>query len=66
LVVPLMVLTPAARRPVPGVLVDLPGGQTLLLATAVAVLPLLSAVLGGRADRTNRGPAARLRHVEDM
>ncbi|MFG2617444.1 FtsX-like permease family protein [Streptomyces sp. NPDC048507] len=66
LVVPLMVLTPAARRPVPEVLVDLPGGPTLLLAAAVAVLPLLSAVLGGRADRTNRGPAARLRHVEDM
>ncbi|MFD7257657.1 FtsX-like permease family protein [Streptomyces sp. NPDC059874] len=62
LVVPLMVLTPAARRPVPRVLVDLPGGETLLLAVAIAAVPLLSAVLGGRRDR---GVADRLRHVEE-
>lgn len=66
LVVPLTVLTPAARRPVPGVVVDLPTTQTLLLALAVAAVPLLSAVLGGRGGRTNRGAAARLRYVEEM
>lgn len=63
LVVPLVVLTPAARRPVPEVLVDLPGTQTLLMAAAIAAVPLLSAVLGGRYDRD---VAARLRHVEEM
>ncbi|MFB0632058.1 FtsX-like permease family protein, partial [Streptomyces sp. AB3(2024)] len=66
LVVPLTVLTPAARRPVPGVVVDLPTTQTLLLALAVAAVPLLSAVLGGRGGRTNRAAAARLRYVEEM
>ncbi|MFD3759981.1 FtsX-like permease family protein [Streptomyces sp. NPDC058622] len=63
LVVPLVVLTPAARRPVPQVLVDLPGTQTLLMAAAIGAVPLLSAVLGGRYDRD---VAARLRHVEEM
>ncbi|MFD3934922.1 FtsX-like permease family protein [Streptomyces sp. NPDC058611] len=63
LVVPLVVLTPAARRPVPEILVDLPGTQTLLMAAAIAAVPLLSAVLGGRYDRD---VAARLRHVEEM
>lgn len=63
LVVPLVVLTPAAHRPVPEVLVDLPGTQTLLMAAAIAAVPLLSAVLGGRYDRD---VAARLRHVEEM
>ncbi|MFI5618073.1 FtsX-like permease family protein [Streptomyces sp. NPDC051567] len=62
LVVPLMVLTPAARRPVPEVLVDLPTGTTLLLAAAIAAVPLLSAVLGARG---HRDVAARLRFVED-
>ncbi|WP_405761349.1 FtsX-like permease family protein [Streptomyces sp. NBC_00045] len=66
LVVPLVVLTPAARRPVPQVLVDLPGGMTLLLTAAVAAVPLLSAVLGGRRDRNVSNAAARLRHVEEM
>ncbi|MFD0359078.1 FtsX-like permease family protein [Streptomyces sp. NPDC127110] len=66
LTVPLTVLTPAARRPVPEVLVDLPGLRTLLLAAAIAAVPLLSAVLGGRGDRTSRGAAARLRHVEEI
>ncbi|MFD3326820.1 FtsX-like permease family protein [Streptomyces sp. NPDC058701] len=63
LVVPLVVLTPAAHRPVPEVLVDLPGISTLLMAAAIAAVPLLSAVLGGRYDRD---VAARLRHVEEM
>lgn len=66
LTVPLMVLTPAAQRPVPEVLVDLPGVRTLLLAAAIAAVPLLAAVLGGRGDRTSRGAAARLRHVEEI
>ncbi|MFD3717051.1 FtsX-like permease family protein [Streptomyces sp. NPDC058674] len=63
LVVPLVVLTAAARPPVPRVLVDLPGVPTVLLAAAIAVVPLLSAVLGGRHDRE---VAVRLRHVEEM
>ncbi|MCX5380028.1 FtsX-like permease family protein [Streptomyces sp. NBC_00091] len=66
LTVPLMVLTPAAQRPVPAVLVDLPNLRTLLLAAVIAAVPLLSAVLGGRGDRTSRGAAARLRHVEEI
>ncbi|MFD9337136.1 FtsX-like permease family protein [Streptomyces sp. NPDC060028] len=66
LVVPLMVLTPAAARPVPEVLVDLPVVGTLLLTAAIATAPLLSSVLGGRRNRTVRNAAARLRHVEDM
>ncbi|MFJ3792814.1 FtsX-like permease family protein [Kitasatospora sp. NPDC090091] len=63
LIVPLLVLTPAARRPVPEVLVDLPLGWSLLLTAAVAVVPLLSAFLIGR---SRRDVAARLRHVEEM
>ncbi|MGP3683847.1 FtsX-like permease family protein [Streptomyces sp. IBSNAI002] len=66
LVVPLVVLTPAARRPVPEVLVDLPTVQTLLMAAAIAAVPLLSAVIGGRRDRTARGAAHRLRLLEEM
>ncbi|MFF3014326.1 FtsX-like permease family protein [Streptomyces sp. NPDC057939] len=61
--VPLMILTAGARRPVPEVLVDLPGLEMLLLAAVIAAVPLLAAVLGGRRDR---GVAARLRHVEEM
>ncbi|MER5864141.1 ABC transporter permease [Kitasatospora sp. NPDC002040] len=62
LVVPLLVLTPAARPPLPEVLVALPLGQLLALAAATAALPLLSAFLvGGR----RRDVAARLRFVED-
>ncbi|GGS99003.1 MULTISPECIES: FtsX-like permease family protein [Streptomyces] len=64
LVVPLLVLTPAGRRPVPEVLVDLPTGATLLLVAAVAAAPLLSAVLASRGGRAD--PAARLRHVEEL
>ncbi|MEU9080366.1 FtsX-like permease family protein, partial [Kitasatospora sp. NPDC048538] len=63
LIVPLVVLTPAARRPMPEVLIDLPYGQALLLAAAIAVVPLLSAFLMGR---RRRDVAARLRHVEEM
>ncbi|MCX4776270.1 FtsX-like permease family protein [Streptomyces sp. NBC_01264] len=66
LVVPLTVLTPAAGRPVPEVLVDLPAARTLLLAAAIAAVPLLSAVFGGRRDQNRSKPADRLRHVEDI
>ncbi|MFJ4776864.1 FtsX-like permease family protein [Streptomyces sp. NPDC088762] len=66
LVVPLMVLTPAAGRPVPEVLVDLPTAGTLLMAAAIAAVPLLSAVFGGRRDRSVRGTGDRLRHLEEM
>ncbi|MFF0393504.1 FtsX-like permease family protein [Kitasatospora sp. NPDC004615] len=61
LVVPLVVLTPAARPPMPEVLVGLPLGQVLALAAGTAALPLLSAFLVG----SRRDMAARLRFVED-
>ncbi|MGW3076053.1 MULTISPECIES: FtsX-like permease family protein [unclassified Kitasatospora] len=63
LIVPFVVLTPAARRPVPEAVVELPYGQALLFAAAIAVVPLLSAFLIGR---RRRDVAARLRHVEEM
>ncbi|MFD8704059.1 FtsX-like permease family protein [Kitasatospora sp. NPDC059648] len=63
LIVPFVVLTPAARRPMPQVLIDLPVGQALLFAAAIAVAPLLSAFLIGR---RRRDVANRLRHVEEM
>ncbi|MER7757501.1 FtsX-like permease family protein [Kitasatospora sp. NPDC097643] len=63
LIVPLVVLTPAAQRPVPEAQIVLPAGQVLLLAAAIAVVPLLSAFLTGR---RRRDVAARLRHVEEM
>ncbi|MEV6977279.1 FtsX-like permease family protein [Kitasatospora sp. NPDC093806] len=63
LIVPLVVLTPTARRPVPEVLVDLPLGTAVLLAAAIAAVPLLSALLGGR---RRRDVAQRLRHLEEM
>ncbi|MFE7562210.1 FtsX-like permease family protein [Kitasatospora sp. NPDC057500] len=63
LIVPLVVLTPAARRPVPEALVDLPLGTAVLLAAAIAAVPLLSALLGGR---RRRDLAQRLRHLEEM
>ncbi|MFD9533566.1 FtsX-like permease family protein [Streptomyces sp. NPDC060010] len=66
LTVPLVVLTPGARRPVPEVLVDLPVTTTLLLVAGIAAVPLLSTVLGGRRNRNALSAAARLRHVEDM
>ncbi|MEV7600709.1 ABC transporter permease [Kitasatospora sp. NPDC089797] len=63
LIVPFAVLTPAARRPVPEALIELPFGQALLFAAAIAVAPLLSAFLIGR---RRRDVANRLRHVEEM
>ncbi|MFD0406851.1 FtsX-like permease family protein [Kitasatospora sp. NPDC127116] len=63
LIVPFVVLTPAARRPVPEALVELPYGQALLFAAAIAAVPLLSAFLLGR---RRRDVASRLRHVEEM
>ncbi|MFI9363243.1 FtsX-like permease family protein [Kitasatospora sp. NPDC053057] len=63
LIVPFVVLTPAARRPMPEALIDLPVGQALLFAAAIAVAPLLSAFLIGR---RRRDVANRLRHVEEM
>ncbi|MCJ1676704.1 ABC transporter permease [Streptomyces sp. APSN-46.1] len=66
LVVPLVVLTPSARHPVPEVVVDLPTAETLLLTAAIAAVPLLSAVIGSRGSRNAKNTAARLRHVEEM
>ncbi|MBD0693231.1 FtsX-like permease family protein [Streptomyces sp. CBMA123] len=63
LIVPFAVLTPAARRPMPEALIELPVGQALLFAAAIAVAPLLSAFLIGR---RRRDVASRLRHVEEM
>ncbi|MFD4910643.1 FtsX-like permease family protein [Kitasatospora purpeofusca] len=62
LIVPLVVLTPAARRPVPEALVALPLGTAALLAVAISAVPLLSALLGGR----RRDVAQRLRYLEEM
>uniref|UniRef100_UPI003C7C52CB FtsX-like permease family protein n=1 Tax=Streptomyces sp. rh45 TaxID=3028726 RepID=UPI003C7C52CB len=61
-VVPLVVLTGQAARPVPDVLVMLPAGQVAVLLASVAALPLLIvAVLTLR-----RGdPAVSLRHQGD-
>lgn len=63
LVVPLAVLTPQARRPVPAVVVQLPLGQVALLAAVVCLALLVPAVLTGR---RHAEAAARLRHLEDM
>ncbi|MFF2073735.1 FtsX-like permease family protein [Kitasatospora sp. NPDC058162] len=63
LIVPFVVLTPAAHRPMPEALIELPLGQALLFAAAIAVAPLLSAFLIGR---RRRDVANRLRHVEEM
>ncbi|MFE4992939.1 FtsX-like permease family protein [Streptomyces mirabilis] len=61
-VVPLIVLTPGAARPVPRVLVELPVSQVALLLVGVAALPLLisAATAVRRAD-----PAVALRHQGD-
>jgi ABC-type antimicrobial peptide transport system permease subunit len=45
LLVPAITLTSAATRPVPPVLIQFAWSQTLLLALAVAVLPVLAAAL---------------------
>jgi ABC-type lipoprotein release transport system permease subunit len=61
-VVPLVVLTGQAARPVPRVLVELPAGQVAALLAGVAALPLLivAAIALRRAD-----PAVSLRHQGD-
>jgi hypothetical protein len=61
-VVPLIVLTPGAARPVPRVLVELPVSQVALLLVGVAALPVLisAATAVRRAD-----PAVALRHQGD-
>ncbi|MFC8224435.1 FtsX-like permease family protein [Streptomyces sp. NPDC057287] len=61
-VVPLVVLTGQAARPVPEVLVLLPAGQVAVLLASVAALPLLivAAITLRRAD-----PAVSLRHQGD-
>ncbi|MFF8377125.1 FtsX-like permease family protein [Streptomyces sp. NPDC015661] len=61
-VVPLVVLTGQAARPVPPVLVELPLGQVALLLAGVAALPLaiVAAIALRRAD-----PAVTLRHQGD-
>lgn len=61
-VVPLVVLTGQASRPVPDVLVLLPAGHVAVLLASVAALPLLTvaAVTLRRAD-----PAVSLRHQGD-
>ncbi|MFF4582562.1 FtsX-like permease family protein [Streptomyces sp. NPDC001389] len=63
LMAPLVVLTPAARRPYPPVRVDMPLWQTLLTAAAIVAVPLLSAAFSGP---RGRDIAARLRPVEEM
>ena len=62
LIVPVLVLTAQATRPVPPVVVDIPAGRLCLLVVAVAAVPLLVAALSGL-----RGgdPAQRLRHPEE-
>ncbi|MFD8014956.1 FtsX-like permease family protein [Streptomyces sp. NPDC058955] len=61
-VVPLVVLTGRATRPVPPVLVELPLGEVALLLAGVAALPL--AVVAAIALRRN-DPAVSLRHQGD-
>lgn len=62
-VVPLVVLTGQATRPVPHVLVELPPGHVALLLTGVAALPLLivATIALRRTD-----PAVSLRHQGDQ
>nr|WP_206324561.1 MULTISPECIES: FtsX-like permease family protein [unclassified Streptomyces] len=62
IVVPLVVLTGRATRPVPPVLVELPLGEVALLLAGVAALPL--AVVAAVALRRN-DPAVSLRHHGD-
>ncbi|MFE0647814.1 FtsX-like permease family protein [Streptomyces sp. NPDC059534] len=61
-VVPLVVLTGQAARPVPAVLVELPLGQVALLLAGVATLPL--AIVAGIALRRT-DPVVTLRHQGD-
>ncbi|MER5635465.1 FtsX-like permease family protein [Kitasatospora sp. NPDC002227] len=63
LIIPLILLTPTAQRPVPEVVIALPVGQALALTAAIAAVPLLAAVFGGRRQRDL---VARLRFAEEM
>ncbi|MDH6135859.1 hypothetical protein P3T37_005276 [Kitasatospora sp. MAA4] len=65
LVVPLVVLTPTAHRPVPAVLVQLPPDQVALLLLAVAALPVLLTVRAVLKPTRAADTAARLRYSED-
>ncbi|WP_035794091.1 FtsX-like permease family protein [Kitasatospora mediocidica] len=65
LVVPLVVLTPTAHRPVPAVLVQLPPGQVALLLLAVAALPVLLTLRAVLKPTRAADTAARLRYSED-
>jgi hypothetical protein len=60
LLVPDIILTPAATAPVPPVLLDLPLGQAALLALVVAAIPALAAALtvARRPDAASRLRAA--------
>jgi hypothetical protein len=60
-VVPLVVLTPSAQRPVPPVEVALPPGTTLALVVSIAVVPVLTAFLSGR-----RSAAVQQRPLEEL
>lgn len=61
-VMPLLVLTPLAARPVPDALTRIPGGPLSLLLLAIAALPLLVAALSGL---RGADPARRLRQPEE-
>ncbi|WP_344447151.1 hypothetical protein, partial [Kitasatospora nipponensis] len=66
LVVPLVLLTPEAHRPLPAATVQLPAGQLALLVLAMAALPVL--LVAWRLLRPGRPSetTARLRHSEEM
>ncbi|MFE0459402.1 FtsX-like permease family protein [Kitasatospora sp. NPDC058965] len=66
LVVPLTVLTPAAHRPVPAALVQLPLWQVLILLPALAALPVALTVLRVLRPARTAETVARLRHPEEM
>ncbi|GAA1254702.1 ABC transporter permease [Kitasatospora nipponensis] len=66
LVVPLTVLTPAAQRPIPGVRVELPLWQVLVLLVAVAALPALLTVHRVLRPARAAETVSRLRHTEEM
>ena len=62
LLVPVLVLTSRATRPVPSVLVTIPGGRLCLLLVAVTAVPLLIAALSGL---RGGNPAQSLRQPEE-
>ncbi|MFC1416571.1 FtsX-like permease family protein [Streptacidiphilus cavernicola] len=63
MLIPLIVLTTAATRPDPPVLVQLPLGQVALFVAATAAVPLLVTLLAGRGGGDS---AQRLRTLEDL